>query len=342
MTRTASIVGIIVNPNAGKDIRRLVTPATHTSDVTKVGIVRRAIVAAFESGASKVLLMPDNHRLAERASDGIKGDIEVLDMPLSGSRFDTITAAHLFCQAQAGAVIALGGDGTSRDVAIGWPDAPLIAISTGTNNVFPSAIDGTSAGAAAAFVASGAVCLSVVGRRSKKVVVKVNDRDKSLDDLALVDLAFINSMFVGARAVRDPHTVHAVIACVATPASTGLSSIAGRIHPVGRWEAGGVFIRLGAGGRKIRVPLAPGSFTTMEIAEVRPLDEGEKISLSGKTMLAFDGERDLPVSEFGTVTAHIEATGPLLIDVEHTLVLAAQALMFDETARHISEENHVY
>ena len=54
-----SIVGIIVNPNAGKDIRRLVTPATHTSDGTKVGIVRRAIVAAFESGATKVLLMPD-------------------------------------------------------------------------------------------------------------------------------------------------------------------------------------------------------------------------------------------------------------------------------------------
>ena len=38
----------------------------------------------------------------------------------------------------AGAVVALGGDGTCRDVAIGWPDAPLIAISTGTNNVFPT------------------------------------------------------------------------------------------------------------------------------------------------------------------------------------------------------------
>lgn len=45
---------------------------------------------------------------------------------------------------------------------------------------------------------------------------------------------------------------------------------------MGRWETGGVFVRLGAGGRKVRVPLAPGSFTTMEIAEVRPLGEGEK------------------------------------------------------------------
>ena len=66
-------VGIIVNPNAGKDIRRLVTPATHTSDVTKVGIVRRAIVAAAESGATRILLMPDRHRLAERAAEGLEG-----------------------------------------------------------------------------------------------------------------------------------------------------------------------------------------------------------------------------------------------------------------------------
>jgi len=66
-----STVGIIVNPNAGKDIRRLVTPATHTSDGTKVGIVRRAIVAAFESGATKVLLMPDRHRLSEKAAEGL-------------------------------------------------------------------------------------------------------------------------------------------------------------------------------------------------------------------------------------------------------------------------------
>lgn len=333
-------VGIIVNPNAGKDIRRLVTPATHTSDGTKVGIVRRAIVAAFESGATKVLLMPDRHRLAEKAADGIKGfgnsTIEIVDEPLSGTRFDTIAAARRFWKEQVGAVIALGGDGTSRDVAIGWPDAPLIAISTGTNNVYPSAIDGTSAGAAAAFVAGGIVDIGVVGRRSKKVVVRVDDHDKSIDDLALVDLAFINSMFIGARAVRDPNTVQAVISAVATPASTGLSSIAGRIHPVGRWEAGGVFVRLGSGGRKVRVPLAPGSFITMEVAEVRPLAEGEEITMSGKTILAFDGERDLPVSPDGIVTARIEASGPLLIDVEQTLIIAAQSHLFDENPRHVS------
>lgn len=327
-----STVGFVVNPHAGKDIRRLTTPASHTSDVTKVGIVRRAIVAAGESGAERILVAPDTHRLGERAAEGLDLPVEILDEPLSGSRHDTIGAARRFWKEQAGAVIALGGDGTARDVALGWPDAPLIAISTGTNNVYPSAVDGTSAGAAAGLVASGAVGLDEVGRRSKRIVVHVDDRNGSLDDVALVDVAFIDADFVGARAVRDPHSVTAVVAAVATPASTGLSSIAGRIHPVDRWTKGGVFVRLGAGGRSIRVPLAPGSFTTMNVAEVRSLSEGEAVTLSGRTILAFDGERDVPVGPDGTVTCRVESNGPILIDVERTLTLAAERRLFDNSA----------
>lgn len=354
-------VGIIVNPNAGKDIRRLVTPATHTSDVTKVGIVRRAIVAAAESGATRILLMPDRHRLAERAADGLdlsgldldgaRRDcvIKIVDEPLTGSRFDTIAAAHRFWKEQVGAVIALGGDGTARDVALGWPDAPLIAISTGTNNVYPSAIDGTSAGAAAALVASGHVDIARVGRRSKRVTVRIDDvvldgdeeRHVSRDDLALVDLAFIDAQFVGARAVRDPSTVRAVVAAVATPASTGLSSIAGRVHPIDRWEDGGVLVRLGGGdGRRVRVPLAPGSFTTLDVAEVRPLALGENVEIVGKCVLAFDGERDVPVSERGRVNVRVDKSGPLLIDVEATLNIAARDRRFDAPSHSNTDGDH--
>jgi len=334
--RHVSTVGIIVNPNAGKDIRRLVTPATHTSDVTKVGIVRRAIVAAAEAGAERILIAPDTHHLGRRAADGLDAPVEIVDEPVTGSRYDTIGAARRFWKEQAGAVIALGGDGTSRDVALGWPDAPLIAISTGTNNVYPVAVDGTSAGAAAGLIAAGVVSVAEVARRSKKIVVRVDDRDSSVDDVALVDLAFIDADFIGARAVRDPSTITAVVAAVATPASTGLSSIAGRIHPIDRWESGGVFVRLGAGGRRVRVPLAPGSFTTIDVAEVRPLVEGESITLRGRTILAFDGERDLAVSPDGVVTVRVESSGPLVIDVERTLVRAASTFSFDLPA----EDSH--
>ena len=324
-----SKVGIIVNPNAGKDIRRLVTPATHTSDVTKVGIVRRAIVAAAESGAELVLLAPDRHRLAERAAEGLDVAVRVVDEEISGSRFDTVSAARRFWKEQVGAVIALGGDGTSRDVALGWPDAPLVAISTGTNNVYPSAVDGTSAGAAAAFVATGAVRLAEVGTRSKRILVRVDEENSSVDDVALVDLAFVDTDFIGARAVRDPHTVRRVVAAIATPTSTGLSSIAGRLHPIDRHTPGGVVVELGNGTRAVRVPLAPGSFTDMSIGEVRPLDDGEEVTYHGRTILAFDGERDRTVSESGRVTIRIDSGGPILIDVDRTLHLAAERRLFD-------------
>jgi len=328
-----AVVGIVVNPNAGKDIRRLVSPATHVSDVTKVGIVRRAVVAAAESGASRILLAPDRHRLAERAAAGLNLPIEIVDEPVTGTRHDTIGAARRFWKEGAGAVIALGGDGTSRDVAFGWPDAPLIPISTGTNNVFPFTVDGTSAGVAAGLVASGAIAPDDVVRRAKRVTVGVVDGEVgdhgTHDDVAVVELALVDTRFVGARAVRDAASIRAVVAAVATPASTGLSSIAGRVHPVDRWEPGGVLVRLGRGGRRVRVPLAPGDFTTLEVAEVRPLAEGELVEFEGPGVLAFDGERDLPLSSSARVTASVDRSGPLLIDVERVLVLAAREMMFD-------------
>lgn len=323
-----AIVGIVVNPNAGKDIRRLVSSATHVSDVTKVGIVRRAIVAAAESGATRILLAPDRHRLAERAADGLNLPVEIVDEPVTGTRHDSIGAARRFWKEGAAAVIALGGDGTSRDVALGWPDAPLIPISTGTNNVFPFTVDGTSAGAAAGLLASGAVAPDEVVRRAKRVSVVVDD-DGRHDDVAVVELALVDTRFVGARAVRDAASIRAVVAAVATPASTGLSSIAGRVHPVDRWEPGGVLVRLGRGGRRVRVPLAPGDFTTLEVAEVRPLAEGEVVEFDGPGVLAFDGERDRPLSPSARVTASVDRSGPLLIDVERVLVLAAREKLFD-------------
>jgi hypothetical protein len=45
------------------------------------------------------------------------------------------------------------------------------------------------------------------------------------------------------------------------------------------------------------------------------------------------------VSADGVVTARVEASGPLLIDVEKALVIAAQSQMFDEQARHVTSKD---
>ena len=331
-------VGLIVNPIAGKDIRRLVTSAGHTSDSTKIGIIRRVIAGAVEGGASRVLIADDPHHLGWRAMEGLALPVEVVDAPVEGSRRDTVAAAALMCRADVGALVVLGGDGTCRDVASGWPDAPLIALSTGTNNVYPATIDATSAGCAAGFVASGAVELEGFSQRSKRVSVRIDngsstiDGSATLNDLALVDVAMIDTAFVGSRAVLDPATVRVVLACIASPSSTGLSSIAGRVHAVGRWAPGGVLVTLGPGGRPIRVPLSPGTFTTVEVIEVTPLAEGQRVTLPGPGVLAFDGERDRRIGDEMTVSAAVELSGPVLIDVDATLVEATRRGLFDVSA----------
>jgi len=323
-------VGVVVNPLAGKDIRRLVSSATHTSDGSKIGTVRRAVIAAVEAGATRVLVAADPHRLAERAVEGLDLPVEVIDEPVTGSRIDTTAAAVRMWKERVGALIVLGGDGTCRDVAIGWPDAPLIAISTGTNNVYPVAIDGTSAGTAAGLVASGRVDASGVSRRSKRVSVHLPG-DPRPDDLALVDLAHVDTTFVGSRAVWDPTTLRTVVAAFATPASTGSSSVAGRVAPVGRWHAGGVLVRLGGGGRRVRVPIGPGAFTTVEIVEVRRLELGEPVTITGRGVLAFDGERDRPMRAEAEAIATVDLAGPMVIDVEQTLLAGAAAGWFDDS-----------
>ena len=97
--------------------------------------------------------------------------------------------------------------------------------------------------------------------------------------------------------------------------------------PGRRNEPGGVLIRLGPGGRRVRVPLAPGTFTTLAVESVELLTTS--IDLPGGGVLAFDGERTTPVSADATITVSIEASGPQLLDVDTTLALAAADRRFD-------------
>jgi predicted polyphosphate/ATP-dependent NAD kinase len=325
-------VGVIVNPQAGKDIRRLVSPASHTADSAKIGVVRRVIAAAGEAGADRVWLAGDPNRLAERAAQGLGVDVEIVPGELTGSRHDTISAAAHMASLDVGAVVVLGGDGTNRDAAKGWPQLPLVAISTGTNNVFPSTIDGTSAGMAAGLVASGAIGLHEVGRSAKRIDMVLEDEahPEGVHDLALVDLALVAASFTGARAVTEPRSLKWVVAAIAPPASTGMASIAGRVHPVERFEPAGVLVMLGDGGRRVRVPLAPGAFASVEVGDVIPLAPGERRVLPGVGVLAFDGERDRRLGEDARLTVWIDIDGPVMIDVDATLHLAAQRRLFDD------------
>ena len=62
-----SSVGIIANPRAGKDIRRLVAHGSILDTQEKVYIVRRAILGIQGAGANEVVLFPDPANIFTKA-----------------------------------------------------------------------------------------------------------------------------------------------------------------------------------------------------------------------------------------------------------------------------------
>ena len=326
-------VGVIANPAAGKDIRRLVAHASPTSDAAKMGVVRRAMLGAIDAGATRILVAPDRHNLSTRAVEGLElsathsdvVSIEVLDEPAHGWSGDTVAMATRMAKEGVDAVVVLGGDGTQRDAAKGWLDLPLVAISTGTNNVFPRSIDATLAGLAAGLVATGVVALDDVSYRAK--VAHVSFSDGSNDDLALVDLALMDGQFTGSRAVWDPGVLRVLLACIAEPAAVGLSSIAGLLMPIDRRSPGGVHVEFG-GPHRVRAPLAPGMFFDIAYSSVRALTVGSTVVLHGPGVLSFDGERDKVLSPGTTATVQIRTDGPNVIDVDATIAAAARTRHF--------------
>lgn len=315
-------VGVIANPLAGKDIRRLVAEATHVSDGAKIAMVRRALIGAVEGGATRLLLSDDRRSLAARAVDRLRIDAEVvvLDEPIIDSGRNSQAAAVRMRQEGVGAVIVLGGDGTHRDVAKGWADAPMVTLSTGTNNVFPRQVESTLAGHAAGLVASGAVALRDSGFQAKTIRVDIEDSET---DLALVDVALVEGSFIGSRAVWDGARIRELVAAIAEPESVGLSAIAAALAPTDRRDPGGVHARLCRAGdpvtSTVRAPIGPGLYEDIAVENFCRLKIGDTVRLAGPGVLSFDGERDVVLDSDQTAAATLTQDGPHVIDISLTL-----------------------
>jgi len=307
-------VGIIANPAAGKDIRRLVSAASPTSDMAKIGIVRRALVGAIEGGADRVIIADDHKSLGRQAIRDLdltgNVPVEIVGDEVHPASFHSRRMAVLLRDLGVGAMVTLGGDGTHRDIAKGWRDVPMVPVSTGTNNVYPQMIEATVAGHAAAVAASSHTPISLIAHRAK--VLDVVGEDVK-DDLALIDIALVEGSFTASRAVWDVSALRELLVTTAEPATIGLSSIAARVAPVSRTEFGGVYVRFGAG-KTVRAPIAPGLYHSVEIAESRRLTLGQATLLKGPGVLAFDGERDVVLAPGQQVTVTLNANGPWVID----------------------------
>ena len=334
------LVGMIANPAASKDIRRLVAQGRVVPDWEKVNTLKRALLGLQAVGVDRVVAMPDSSHLVARARDdaNLSLELESLDMPALYTEGDTVRAAQMMEEMGVGCVITLGGDGTNRAVAKGSASIPIVAVSTGTNNVFPTMIEGTLAGLAAGLVVQGDLDLSRVTVVSKMLEIYI---DGQYQDMALVDVALSRERFVATRAIWDMSTIYEVFLTRAEPSSIGLSSIGGRLQPLSLEEEGGLYYRLAdsvgavAANRnpdtsiKVLAPIAPGMISTVPVADWRLLEEGERVPVEPRfCTIALDGERSISVTPDHKVEVGITRTGPPVVQVELVLETAATLGLF--------------
>jgi len=334
-------VGMIANPAASKDIRRLVAQGRVVPDWEKVNTLKRALLGLQAVGVDRVVAMPDSSHLVARARDdsNLSLELESLDMPALYTEGDTVRAAQMMEEMGVGCVITLGGDGTNRAVAKGSSAIPIVAVSTGTNNVFPTMIEGTLAGLAAGLVVQGELDLSRVTVVSKMLEIYI---DGQYQDMALVDVALSRERFVATRAIWDMSTIYEVFLTRAEPSSIGLSSIGGRLQPLSLEEEGGLYYRLansdGAESAsrnpdnsiKVLAPIAPGMISTVPISDWRLLVEGERVPVEPRfCTIALDGERSISVTPEHKVEIGISRTGPPVVQVELVLETAAKLGLFN-------------
>jgi hypothetical protein len=316
-------VGIVANPASGRDVRRRLSNAAPSTIHEKVTIVRRVAIGAVEAGATRLVVLPDPHGICRRAFSTLDLGVEIVEVevPKTYDERESILVAQAMRDDGVGAVVVLGGDGTNRAVALGWPDVPVVPLSTGTNNAFPVHVEPTIGGAAAGLVASKAVTLDDVARPAKVVRVEV---DGERDDLALIDALLTEERHAGSLLLFEPAVMRLAVLARANPAAVGISSIAGLLRPCDADDERGVAVHFDEDGPTVvNAPIAPGLYDRIGVASSAELALGEVVTSTGPAVLALDGDRQRMVQ--GDVRLRVVRDGPRVIDVHRAMEAAARA-----------------
>ncbi|MCH7660665.1 MAG: NAD(+)/NADH kinase [Euryarchaeota archaeon] len=336
-------IGLVVNPAAGRDIRRLTGGASVTDNYAK-----RRVAECVLSGLNvtddppSVTIMPDRSGISDHLIDEASKtvDVEALDIPITQSAEDTQRAGERFRE-EADCIVVLGGDGTTRDMALECGDVPLVSVATGTNTVVPTAIDGTVAGAAAALLATGCVSLdeTTIDHGMVEAVADTTNGEKRLKGLAT--LGVLDVEFVGTRAILDAESVVGGVVSRAFPSEIGLSGLAGALATHRPEEPGGVGFRLGPAdetSQTVRAITVPGVVDRFGVSEWRELDSEESMTFElSSGVLSIDGERELELQN-SIVEIRPVDDGPRLVDIERVFAAGTAEGVFTEDSTRFHEE----
>ncbi len=333
-------LGIVANPASGKDVRRLVARASVFDNQEKRAIVVRALTGAAAAGVRRVVYFNDKHGIARTALEDVqetnvaKLRSRAVQVEATGTALDTVAAARAMQEASCGAVIVLGGDGTSRAFTMGWRGPYLMPLSTGTNNVFPQMLEATVAGTAAGLVATRALGRRALPKPAKLIEIEI---DGERDDLALIDAAFTSDRFVGTRALLNPERLKELLLTRADPAAVGMTSIGGLLRSVAAASDEGLVVSLSPkakrGTTKLTAPIAPGFFQVVHVRNSKRIKLNGQITWSGPGVIALDGERERYLKPGQQARLTLKRNGPRVIDATAVMQAAAKTNTFTGRAR---------
>ena len=335
-------LGIIVNPFSGRDVRRVAARASTSDHLEKQQQVTRLVLGALSRGVDSIFLADEPFRINERAVENLpeRGKVRLLNFPLTHTAADTLTMARLMWAEGCRVFIVLGGDGTSRVLAGEFPDATLLPLSTGTNNVFPCRLEASIAGIAAGLVATGLVDAGDNCKRCKRMLIEAN----GTRSIALIDAVLLRDDAIGSLLPFAPENLVTLVLTRAEPAAVGVSPIGGYLVPCGRNDDFGVQVdcfdcRLDShlnrapgddrrdGKILVNVPISPGLHVDVGVTRARRLDLGETIEIPGPGILAFDGDRSLVLDGNESARLTIRRDGPRIIETEHVMQVAAARML---------------
>ena len=335
MPGPAPAIGIIANPVSARDIRRIVAHAGNMQITERANIVLRLLAGLGAVGIEKVLIMPENAgirshvmRALQRSSNLGEArfpQLEYLDMQVSASSEDSITAARMMREAGVSAIIVLGGDGTHRAVVSSCGDTPIAGISTGTNNAFPRFQEPTSVGMAVGLAAVDHSLSDVAFRDNKILEVNISGRR----EIALVDVAIVAERYIGARALWKTENFRELFVSFAETEVIGMSSVAGLLDPVSRDEPQGRRIRFDhsdSPAYRLKAPIAPGIIETIGIESWDVLLPDIPCTLELQAgSIAFDGERELSFSAGDLPTVTLRTNAFKTVDIAACMRVGARS-----------------
>ncbi len=356
-------VGLIVNASASRDVRRL-TSLARTIDVhERVNAVARVLRGLAAGRVRTVLFMPEPAHVVERAADMLAASgfsidgraglrlrpVELPDGPEALDAAGTTAAAAAMDEAGAACLLTIGGDGTNRAVARGWPSALMVPLPGGTNNAFCTPIDPTAAGLAAGIYASDPERFAGHVRQAPRLDVRLDGLHETTT-IALIDVALVRAGWIGAHALWDPALLVEAVVARSDPALTGLAGLGGMISPLDAEPPQALHVRFGTTGSTVTAPLGPGQLVPVGIRDWRVLALGESVGLDastpaggrpapgdrrptssdgdGRLTLALDGEREIVLEPGTRASVRLTADGPRVLDAHGVLRAAARRGVF--------------